>query len=172
MKSVSLLIILFYLLVSCKSTSSAITPTQLPLSDLDLEEILIKRGDLPMGYVGGQVQDSLPGMFDDIPQPVNQIFQQIDLTNNSGSGGEVAVFVYNSSPDSIKAYDTILSEMGGAAQERDIEKLGEKAHMSGWNLLFLRCNAIVHFRIVGINYDQYISYAQRLDERLMPLVCR
>ena len=80
--------------------------------------------------------------------------------------------VHDSVAASIEAYDTILSEMGGTAQEKEIENLGERAHIAGWNLLFLRCNTVVHFRMVGSNYDEYISYAQRMDERLIPLVCR
>jgi len=172
MKRVSWYIIFVFLLVSCKSTPSINTPTQLPLAELDLKTILIQPGDLPMGYAGGQVQDFLPGMFEDIPQPVNQIYQQFDLTYGSGSGGGVAVMVYDSVAASKEAYDTILSEMGGTAQEKEIENLGERAHIAGWNLLFLRCNTVVHFRMVGSNYDEYISYAQRMDERLIPLVCR
>ena len=172
MKPGSWYITFVFLLVSCKSAPSINTPTQLPLADLDLEAILIQPGDLPMGYAGGQVQDFLPGMFEDIPQPVNQIYQQFDLTYGSGSGGGVAVIVYDSATASIEAYNTLLSEMGGTAQEKEIENLGEKAHILGWNLLFLRCNTVVHFRIVGSNYDEYISYAHRMDERLNPLVCR
>jgi hypothetical protein len=171
MKSIDWLVLIALLLVSCRTSRSTTTPTQVPLADLELEAILINPGDLPMGYVAGQVQDSLPGMFDGIPQPVNQIYQQIDQNNTSGSGGGVSVIVYDSAADSTEAYDTILLGMGSSGQNTAIENLGEKANKSGWILLFLRCYTIVYFRMVGTNYDQYLSYGQKLDKRLIPLVC-
>lgn len=172
MKSLYCLILIAILLVSCSAARSPNKSTPVPLADLDLAAILIKPGDLPMGYVDGQVQDFLPGMFDSIPRPVKQIYQQFDQNNGSGSGGGVSVIVYDTEEASTEAYNTILLEMGSNGQETDIGNLGEKANISGWNLLFLRCNTIVHFRMVGTSYDRYISYAQKLDERLSPLVCR
>jgi len=175
------LVLFAFFLVSCSATPNIVqitnthpsepgTQTPIPLADLDLESILIQPGDLPLGYSGGQVQDFLPGMFDDIPRPVHQIYQQFEDKN--GSVGGVSVIVYDSAAPSIEAYDTLLLGMGGKGQAKAVESLGNQAHISGWNLLFLRCNTITYFRLVGMNYDEYMSYAQRLDERLSPLVCR
>lgn len=171
LRSIYYLVLIALLLASCSTERSSNNPTRAPLADLDLEAVLIKPGDLPMGYVGGQVQDSLPAMFNNIPQPVNQIYQQFDQNNSAGSGGGVSVIVYDSVDASTEAYETILSDMGSNVQEKGVENLGEKADISGWNLLFLRCNTIVHIRMVGSNNDQYISYAQKLDKRLAPLIC-
>ena len=73
--------------------------------------------------------------------------------------------------DSKVTYDTILRGMGGEAQTEEVENLGELARVGGDDLLFMRCNTIVHFRMFT-TIDAIITYARNLDERLTPLVCR
>jgi hypothetical protein len=161
-------------------TTIPLPPTPIPLVDMDLASILIQPGDLPAGYTGAQVRGFLPRMFDDITQPTKQIYQEFEK-NNDNAGG-VAVIIYDSSDVAIKAYNTILDGMDSHVQA--VLNLGERAKLStmtintimgtnAMDLLFLQCSTVVHIRMTAIDEQDYIiSYAQRLDARLTPLVCR
>jgi hypothetical protein len=85
--------------------------------------------------------------------------------------GGIAIMVYENAVDSKVTYDTILKGMGGEAQTEEVENLGEQARVGGYDLLFVRCNTIVHFRMFA-TIDAKITYARNLDERLALLVCR
>jgi hypothetical protein len=144
-------------------------PIPIPLEDLDFSSILIQPGDLPAGNSGAQVREMLPDMFDNIVQPVNQIYQELE--QDSQQNGGIAIMVYENAVDSKVTYDTILKGMGGEAQTEEVENLGEQARVGGYDLLFVRCNTIVHFRMFA-TIDAKITYARNLDERLALLVCR
>ncbi len=170
MKPVAWIYIITLLLTACTMTSPTAPSTQVPLAELDLKEILIQRGDLPAGYVGGLVENTLPGTYDNLPKPINQIYQSIDLGNVNGGG--VAIIIYNTAASANEAYDTLLSEVTSTDQPKQVEDVAEKADLTGWNMLFLRFNTLVHIRIVGSKETEYVTYAQKLDQRLIPLVCR
>jgi len=72
------------------------TPTPIPLSELNLEDILIKPGDLPAGFSGGQIKDVLPGVFDklNVPKADQFIFQQ--LVRNGDLTGGVVLLLFTS----------------------------------------------------------------------------
>jgi hypothetical protein len=157
------------------------TPTPIPLSELDLEPILVMPGDLPAGYSAAQVSSDPPAMFNDVPQPVNQIYQQFEQDNESAGG--VAILVYDNQSDVDTAYNNLLEGMGETS--KSVSGVGDRASAvsfdysavlagaKGMDLLVSLCNTIIHTRITGSdNIDYLISYAQRLDERLTPLVCR
>jgi len=79
--------------------------------------------------------------------------------------------VYENAVDAKETYDMILMGMGGKAKTEEVQELGDQARIGGYDLLFQRCNTVVHFRMFA-NADARITYARNLDERLTPLVCR
>ena len=162
------------------------TLTQNQLADITLESILIKPGDLPEGYTGGQVSDTLPTYLDGLAYPVKQIYQEFN--NNNVSAGGVAVMVFN---DDSSLSNTLfgLAYILGPSELVDIN--GEtmyltkdlfcsatvsgtyRAEIEGMDGYFKRCNRIVHDRMIGkLDQDYITAYAEKLDERLTPLVCR
>jgi len=156
---------------------STSTPTPIPLTDLDLSSILIQPSDLLLGFVGGQVQNVPPEMFDDIPQPVYQIYQQLSQIYKANGG--VAVLVYDTATVANNVYNTI--EESWPDQSATVPIIGDKSHINFgieegvtfMSLLFLRCNAVGFIQLRDLSDSDYIiSCAQRLDERLFPLVCR
>lgn len=181
------------LLSGCAPASTPVpTPTPIPFSELDLEPLLIQSNDLPPEINGSQVRNQPPAIVPDLPQPDKQIFQAFGRTDggtvfeNSG----VYVFIYDNLPDAKNSYLFILAAMQesrvqGASpsfpKEVNIDdRVGEQ---SAWmdspfmdfkpviDLAWLNCHAVFFVRILG-NSDAAISYAQRLNQRLSPLVCR
>lgn len=162
-------------------TPTPIPPTPIPLADLDLSSILVQSGDLPSGYSGAQIRNTPPAMFKDIPEPMNQVYQQFEHNNDSAGG--VGIFIYDNQLDADNAYNIILDGMGDSTES--ISNIGVRARMmtmdysmmpggiKAMDLVSFRCNTVVSIRITDSdNPDYIISYAQRLDERLTPLVCR
>lgn len=192
MKSLYNLVLFAFLLASCSIAPAATpivqpstalpmpeptgTPIQVLLADLDLGPVLIQPGDLPAGYSGAQIRDSLPGMLDvsaePLPQPINQVYQEFER-NGSASGG-VAVMIYDTLAKALVSYDLIVKwPMGGRGQTSEMDNLGEQARSSGTDWLLQRCSTLVYIRMTGTaGYEGRLAYAQKLDERLTELVCR
>lgn len=148
-----------------------ILPTPIPLADIDLESIILLPGDLPDGYTGAEVLDPIPDRFGGT-QGVNEIFQVIEY--KSRPAGEVTIIVYDSEARSAITYDLILD---GMYPIEEVKILGEQAQLEInhfiTELSFLRCNADVKITMWNsTNREIIISYAQKLDKRLIPLVCR
>ena len=151
-------------------------PTPIPPVELDLSSILVQPADLLLGFVGGQVQNALPGMFDDIPQPVYQIYQQLSQINKADGG--VAILVYDSETVANDVYKTI--EENWADQSATVPIIGDNSHIdfgieegvTFMRLLFLQCNAVGFIQLSNLSDSDYIiSYAQSVNDRLTPLVC-
>jgi hypothetical protein len=146
---------------------ATITPTPLSLDDLDLEPLLIQSGDLPSGFSGAQVLQDAPGMFRDIPPTENVIYQRFQ--KNGETIGGVTVFLYGDDETRGAAYDLVVD--GFADPVEEISNVGEIADGSLFDLAFIRCNALVHVRMVGAGLDEVAAYATRLDSRLTDVVC-
>ena len=175
MKSIYSLILTILLLAGCSPKSEdinpSITPTPIPLAALDLESILTGPGDLPSGYVSAEISQTLPRMFEGIPQPVNQVSQRLERFSDPAGG--VDIMLYDNPAAATQAYDFIVSGFGTNGQINEIKDLGERAQSWGYDTLFLRCNAVTHIRIIGAPDSNFsISYAQDLDQRLSKLICR
>lgn len=166
------------------------TPTRVPLSELDLEPLLIVPGDLPAGFSGAQIRDVLPPMFDGVPETDNQISQQFE---RDGEGaGSVNVMLYSAGVDREAVYARILdgfaepedgsnikvvreniAEVGEMAEAETIEASVLSTPLNTADLTFVRCGAVVHIRLFGTSkMVDIVSYARRLDRRLMAVVCR
>jgi hypothetical protein len=140
------------------------------LAELDLESILTGPGDLPSGYASAEISQTLPRMFEGIPQPVNQISQRLERLSDPAGG--VDIMLYDSLATATQAYDFIASGFSNNSQINKIKDLGERGQSWGYDYLFLRCNAVTHLRIIGAPDSNFvISYAKDLDQRLSKLAC-
>ena len=166
------------------------TQTPVPLADLNFEQIMIQEGDLPAGYSGAQIRDRVPEMFDSLPEPQNEAYQQI--AHKDEAAGGVSIILYDSHEDLKAAYNEIVDGMKFEEDSESIDvetialdEVGEQATacsvetsvlgqtFESLDLVFLRCQAIAHIRMTDTtNLDYGLSYAQRLDERLQPMVCQ
>ena len=157
-----------------------LTPTLIPLSEIQLEEIVIKDGDLPAGYSGAQIRDIAPAMFDDVPKAQNTYYQQ--FAKDGDTKGGVTIFLFESQEDNEIAYNQIYDGLSDEAKELD--EIGDKGYvyytsmdvlgstMQFGDLLFKRCNAVVHVRMTDVSSeDSLLAYAKRLDGRLIEIVC-
>lgn len=165
------------------------TATPIPLSELDLEPLLIQPGDLPAGFSGAQVKDVAPSLFDDLPTAENTMDQRFERGGDTAGG--VTVFLYDSTSEIEEAYALIMSIeadyaliMGGM-NVQTVAGVGEQAIVSvlslpvggftleSSDLAFIRCNAVVHIRMADVvDIDTIRVYAKRLDSRLESVVCQ
>lgn len=161
------------------------TPTLIPLSELNLEDTLIKPGDLPSGFSGGQISDLPPEKYKklSIPQADQFISQQIE--HNGNLVGSIFVSLFTSLDDAEKAYEeTVINTLGKDREQ--VLNVGDKASSlffsgsvagvkyQGAGLISIRCHAIVDL----VSNDKLLDktslsiYARRLIKRIDPLVCR
>ena len=93
--------------------------TPIPFLSIDLEDILIESGDLPIGYTSGQFQ-SPPKMFDDFIKKIGDADYSVSqqFAKNEKAAGGVTVFVYEDiktvklAYDTLNTYDTLESGEG------------------------------------------------------------
>lgn len=181
------------LVVGCQSSSATplaptvvptvaptLTPTvtPIPFSELNLEDMLVRPGDLPPGIKGSQIRSHAPAMFDGIVQPDYEVYQLFE--QNGQQVGGVAVFVYEDMNKVKEAYEFILRGMGGK-QRTEQASLGDESAVvtmvlpfSGermTDLVWRHCHSVVQVRM-GDSPDAAIAYGERLMERLSKLVCR
>ncbi len=172
------------------SPTNTPTATPIPLSELDLEPLLIQPGDLPAGFSGAQVKDVAPNMFDDLSAAENTIDQRFERGGDTAGG--VTVFLYDSTSEIEEAYALLMSIeadyvvlLTGGMNIQTVTGVGEQAIVSvlsfsvggfaleSSDLAFIRCNAVVHIRMAGVvDIDTIKAYAKRLDSRLEPVVCQ
>ena len=180
--------ILVFILLSTTSCSS-LFPTPIPLSEIDLESIIIVPGDLPAGFSGAQVRDTPPEMFDDIRNSENMIYQQFEKGGEAAGG--VTIFLFNLISERDIAYQRIIDGFGKSGENSEVKttvedapNIGEKAMymtieasvlgivINNEDLAFARCHAVIHIRMgKTANVDYLTAYANRLDKRLTQLVC-
>jgi len=151
------------------------TPTRIPLSEIDLEGMLIMDGDLPAGYSGAQIRATAPKIIGiNLPDSQYQIYQE--LAKDGQMAGGISVYLYESTENIENAYVSILD---GFSDPIDLKDIGEKAAyhntfvISRAGLVFIRCNAVVEIdmRDLGFSDDPLFGYAKRLDKRLTEIVC-
>jgi hypothetical protein len=196
----SIMLITILVISGCTQATTEIIPTPtetpvttpIPFSELDLEPLLVQSNDLPPEINGSQVRNQPPEIVPGLPQPDKQIFQAFGRTDggivfeNSG----IYVFIYNNLPNAENSYLFILDAMQESRVQGASPSFPEKVNIddkvgehSAWmkapfmnfepvtDLAWLNCHAVFFVRMRG-NSDAAISYAQRLNQRLSPLVCR
>lgn len=169
-------------LTNTPQPTSTSTSTLIPLSEINLEPLLIQQGDLPSGFSGAQVSDLPPKMFQGMPKAANKIDQRFQKEGEAAGG--VAVFLYETGADIEKAYSYLLEGMGENLET--VQNIGDAAQLTyskltlftfgdndGGDLAFKRCSGVIHIRMVNnVIKENLISYATRLDKRLSLVICR
>jgi hypothetical protein len=169
---------------ACTRTTPATTPipTVIPFSTLQLDNQIIQLNDLPAGCSGGQItyDRNLSYFFNkyDTPTPDYFISEQIDC--GQSVDGRIQIFLYENINSTTKAYQNISTFYKGkslyAESTLSAPKLGDEAIgvISSFNepdLVFRFCHAVITIDLVD-SLPSTIAYAQRLNKRLSPVVCR
>lgn len=175
------------------TSSPSPTPSSTPLAldKIELEPLLIQSGDLPAGVSAAQVRTNLPEMFDGVSDPDNAIFQQFEMDGEAAGGVTVMLF---SKPAALRqTYEEIAdgmivdeptqgmsftnrsADVGDDQTEAvvtEIELTFGNTNFVSSEIIFSRCFALVHIRMTGgVGIDAITAYAERLDRRLVGVVC-
>ncbi|MGB7539308.1 MAG: hypothetical protein WBM17_12290 [Anaerolineales bacterium] len=158
--------------------SSLLTPEQ--INGINLEQQLVRPGDLPEGFTAGNPGSTVPERFKDFPPAQYQV--SVELTAGGSWAGNTTVFLYGNADDIEKAFNP----EGKAYDESNaLEGLGEKSSflklsipygtggstLDAANAFWIRCSAVVEIRLITSNDDDVKNYALALDQRITPYVC-
>jgi hypothetical protein len=156
-------------------------PSSVPLSEIDLEPLLVQPGDLPAGYSASQIRDTVPDIFSKVPAAAKVVSQL--FAKDGETSGSVTVLLYESKSDLNTAFSMIPVILGG--DNEDQPAVGEHAIASNIsksapgirfdlvNLTFIRCRALVQTQLIGTSYEgDIVAYGKRLDKRLAAVVCQ
>lgn len=137
-----------------------------PITRAELEAVIYQDGDLPAGWIAGQISDQMTGDVGNATLTVARELMAPDPVFTS----EVGVAVYETADDARVAYTTILP---GVTEDGSPYEVGEQGRERGNIVLFQRCRAVAVVRLTSETTElrEIGAYARRLDERLTPLVC-
>ena len=168
--------------VAAPTATISPTSTPIPLANIDLEPILVVDGDLPTRFIGGQIKSSVPTEFPKIPVPDQVIRRELQIGEIVTSG--VEIFLYEDTGNLEEAYNIVTEVVSTSRALSPLDTVGAKAMFfedRNTNLalilrgvIFVRCHALVTILLAdtSANADVATAYAQRLDKRLLPLICR
>lgn len=174
------LIVIISLACSVSIDLTSTPPTPIPLSQVELDGMLVQPGDLPPGYSGAQI-DRMTG--DGMQKASQAIVQELAIDNEVK--GAVLVYLYESVDELKRTFPQFdLTEF---AKSREFVNIGEEGYFyitdyddkdfnRDLDITFKRCHAIVWIRFFAakpeVQPNNVELYAERLDERLQPLVCK
>ena len=202
MKKIAAFWIILIVLVGCSQSPAAIqsaiaktqtampsntpTPTPIPLSEINLENSLLLKGDLPEGYVVEPFEKDISGtIFKNIKGIDNVLLQR--FSKEGEGGGTVAVLLFENIDNLNQAYDDIIKnelESTKYTGKSELDDVGEKGYVYYQQIYpdtdysinfvtFVRCHAFVYMvkTMGGKETTVLRAYAKKLDERLTELVC-
>jgi len=157
------------------------TPTLVPLSEIDLSEIMFRDNELPTGYTPGQIRSERNVEIKSIVMnPVNEYNQELNFQGKKG--GYISVVVFDTTDEAESVYESIVKEYEDSTLSPfEVDDLGnngiKKSYylpglMDSAVLAFQRCNIFVSASIEpSDSLDGLIDFAKQLDKRLSNL-CR
>jgi hypothetical protein len=163
------------------------TPSPIPLSEINLDNILFLPGDLPKGFIFKSIIEETSSN-ERVPGQVKRIV--LELTKQDTGNGVVSISLFEDTEkrdqefsQSIELYsDTLEAKSEDLIDLEDIGEYGKLFRndtplgtgLSISFLFFVRCHASVSMDIVSDNETDSIiqSYAKKLDERLTNVICR
>lgn len=167
---------------------AAPSESPIPLSQINLENLLLQDGDLPTVFVGQQVISRPPVDIGSVPSPdqaINRAFRAGDFASDG-----VTILLYESAFDLERAYDIVVGIISESAQPRALAQVGESAVLTeetsdpslmlvgippatSAKVVFIRCHALVYIDLFASEADANVAadYARRIDQRLQPVVC-
>jgi hypothetical protein len=182
------------ILTACNNSLSSPTPTPTlaPFSALQLDALIIQPYDLPSGVTGAQINHH--ETCDPSTSICADSYISQDLEFDNEQHGKIQIWVYESSENRSKRYDVevaaFITECARAEGQcvdgyapQPVSDLGMSARMiivknymgkDSYFLVFARCHAVAKVEMITVISDpnNIIVYAQHLDERLTPIVCR
>lgn len=146
---------------------------------LKLGPLLIQPGDIAADVEASDVLISTESQpfFRDLPPRRETRYQR--YRRNGQLSGWVAALLYPSTSDQASAYGMLVARLGPNGQA--LPNLGDQATGlvssasagDDITILFTRCEAIIAMHLgPPITLDSAMGYAQQLDQRLTPLLCR
>jgi hypothetical protein len=167
------------LIVSCGDDLSSTTPPvpSTPTTSSQLKNLIIQSGDFPAKYM--LRADPMPWrIYPRIPQTQDVYYYEIiEGTDQTNEVGHLAVVHYSDANIANRAYEAMKSE---AELDKKIEPLpfGERGSKSGpipgfdaSDVLFQVCNTVAHVSLNGNTVNDLAAYAQKLHDRIKPIVC-
>jgi len=157
------------------------TPTLVPLSEIDLSEIMFRENELPTGYTPGQIRSEPNVEIKRIEMnPVNEYNQELNFQGKKG--GYISVVVFETVEEAEVVFETIVKEYNDSnLSPFEVDGLGDNGIKKSYYLpglmdsavlAFHRCNMVVSASIEPSNsLDGLIDYSKQLDDRLKEL-CR
>jgi hypothetical protein len=193
---VLLLLMLFFLLVSCQPSPESIqnaifetqtafptstvipTPTLIPIKDIDLSKLIDIPHGLPTGFDLAQIRSDYPSYIEKFKVlPINSISQYLEY--NGKKGGYISVYIYDTYDQATQLYDNYYSQINGTSSSDKFSNIGEKSFGVNANLVnscfivFVRCNAFVDMSIDDSNsYYELQEYAKVLDTKISESFCQ
>jgi hypothetical protein len=191
MKALYYLVLFTLLLASCSASptarqvqstavSSQTSSTSVPLSDVNLDDILLNPGDLPPEYIGQQISHNPPAIFESVQEVVQVVQQPFEVGKYPSDG--ITIFLFSSPTDLDSAYKRVTEIISIGALE-PLSEVGEKAVIqeegqgvflvTSVQVVFIRCHALVYIQLFASDAttDLATSYAKKVDKRISPLVC-
>lgn len=170
------MILVALLLASCASTATPASRSALNI------EALILPGDLPAEFKVGPIGHTPPEIIQNAP-PATQIFHQAVTEGRLTSEG-VAVLIYEEQSEADAAYQQIAGVLEPEEPLQDFPELGEKAryyekftngYLSSYTtkIVYQRCRAVIFVSLFSpkAKAETVTAYAQKLNDRLTPLLC-
>ena len=149
---------------------------------INLEEMLLKEGDLPTEFVGGQITSKPPLPFKGVPKP-QQIVQRGFRAGAYASDG-IVIALYQSPSDLEAAYNAVTQAVS-KEKDRSVNPLSDVGEhgvivehdtvgINSVQVVFMRCHALAYIDLfsTSASTDVASTYAQRIDKRLNSLVCQ
>ena len=160
------------LLAACEGAKLSPTPTSLPAVTPtflipDLESVLLRTSSLPARVTSAEISYTPHPSLADLPDA--QYFVSLQFLQGTQFGGRVSVFLYANPADMDAAWPAILNTI---ATPKEIDDIGDLAVVNFSDLVFIRCTALVHIKLVGTQPEELRIYASQLDARFTPLVCQ
>lgn len=167
-----LLVLAAFLLTACGSSPATPTAPPDPISAL-----VVQDGDLPVGYHARR--EPMPWrLYPGIPTTDDVYYREIiGGSDERNEVGHVTVVRYADTATADTAYNAIRAE-AEYNKVPDPLGVGEQGSYSGpdstfyaSDVLFRRCNTIVHISIEGNPKEKLMAYAKNLHDRLQPIIC-
>lgn len=169
-----LVVFVIALLTACTGQEPVPTPTPSPypttviksLTVPDLGSLLIDPIQLPTRVTSADINMVPHPAFADLPQA--DYFISALYTNGTEFGGRVSIFIYAENADLDTAWPLVLDTI---YTPREIQGPGELTAVDHSDMAFIRCGALVHLKINGADADEILTFAEKLDADLVPLIC-
>jgi hypothetical protein len=148
---------------------------------VDLEPFLLLEGDLPRhllpDFVSNKLSESTQRLrLGRLPEPVNFISRKFWNDDRGSIGGAVIIYLYDDLDTVNDVFQEIQPELDGfRGLGVSFPEVGEQAKAEfdspQRHLIFTRCNAFVYIWMIDAREYAIVTYAQKIDARITPLVC-